>query len=230
MSSKWSELKVAAINLRESGQSLRNIQNKLNIPKSTLSGWFKNVELSDKQKLQLEQNRTEHLIKARQKAIIWHHQQKEKHISEAKNRANTILSKIDANNLNIQELALSMLYLGEGLKTNSGTCIGSSDTLILQFFIKMLNRYYKIDINKIRCSLHLRSDQNPQKLKEYWSKELDIPLCNFTSSSIDKRSVKSPTYPTYHGVCVVNCGNIALQRKLIFLSRKFCEKIINQGS
>ena len=39
------------------------------------------------------------------------------------------------------------------------------DPLILKFFIKALNKNYGITPNKIKCELHLRADQNPQKLK-----------------------------------------------------------------
>ncbi|MFH0937551.1 MAG: hypothetical protein V1808_04655 [Candidatus Daviesbacteria bacterium] len=116
-----------------------------------------------------------------------------------------------------------MLYLGEGSKTKNGTVIGSSDPLILKFFISLLLKNHKIDLNTIKCALHLRADQNPEVITKYWSKVLGIPLKNFTSSSIDLRTKGHLTYPTYNGVCVVSCGNIALQRKLIFLSRKFCE-------
>lgn len=119
-----------------------------------------------------------------------------------------------------------MLYLGEGSKTKSGTTMGSSDPLILKFFINSLLKNHDVNIKKIKCALHLRADQDPELLKQYWSKQLGIPLENFTSPSIDLRTKGRPTYPTYNGVCVVNCGNIALQRKLIYFSRKFCDKVI----
>lgn len=229
MRSKWFELKPKAIELRQKGTSLREVERNLNIPRSTLSGWFKNVKLNRKQKLKLKQNQINHLVKAREKAILWHNGQREKRLKEAENQAVTILSGINTEDDHILQLALSMLYLGEGSKTKSGTCIGSSDPLILKFFIKTLISHYEIDICKIKCALHLRFDQNPERLKRYWSKKLNIPLGNFTSPSMDGRTVKSPTYSTYNGVCVVSCGNIALQRQLLHLSRKFCEKIVDSG-
>lgn len=227
MYSKWSELKPPAIKLRKSGISLRSIKDRLGIPKSTLSGWFRNIKLSEKHLLRLEQNRIRNLNHARHKAVAWHNNQKTQRLIEAEKQSLLTLENIDTNKISIRELALAMLYLGEGSKTKSGTSIGSSDPLILKFFIKIITSYCQIDICKIKCALHLRSDQDPEILKKYWSEELNIPLDNFTASSIDKRTVKSPTYPTYNGVCVVSCGNIALQRKLVYLSRKFCELIIN---
>lgn len=228
MYSKWFDLKLQAIALRQEGKSIRNIEKNLNIPRSTLSGWFKNIQLSQKQKHKLEQNRTSHLLKARKKAVLWHNQQKLLRLKDAKNKSLSVLSNIDINNQSILELALAMLYLGEGFKKISGTGIGNSDPLILKFFMNILIKNYSIDINKMHCELHLRADQDPDKIKAYWSKELNLPLINFTSVSIDKRTIGSPTYSTYNGVCILRCGNIAIQRKLVFLATRYCELIINK--
>lgn len=225
MGSKWFDIKPQAIRLRQQGHSLRNVEKTLKIPKSTLSGWFKDVKLNEKQQTALRNNWLNHMYKAREKALIWHNTQKELRLKIAENQAIETFSRLDKKDKSIQELALAMLYLGEGGKTKSGTILGSSDPLILRFFIKSLLGIYDIDVKKIKCALHLRADQNPRKLIVFWSKELNIPLENFTSSSIDLRTSGRPTYSTYNGVCVVSCGNIALQRKLVYLSRKFCEAI-----
>lgn len=229
MKSRWFESKPVALKLRKKGLSIRNIEKSLHIPRSTLSGWFKNVQLSLKQKYILNRKRLKSLKEARKHAVKWHNLQKEQRLIEAENKATEILNQIDYKNPLIQEFALAMLYLGEGSKTKSGTGIGNSDPLILKFFIKTLLKNQFVDISKIKCALHLRADQNPEILKTYWSKELDIPLKNFTSPSLDIRTKGHPTYPTYRGVCVVQCGNIALQRKWTCLSRKFCERIVGTG-
>lgn len=90
----------------------------------------------------------------------------------------------------------------------------------------------KVDIKiaikcSIKCDLHLRNDQNENEIINYWSKELSIPKKNFVYVVKDKRSVKSPTYPNYKGVCVVRYGDISIQRRLMFLSKKFCNIISN---
>lgn len=226
MKSRWFGLKPKAIGLRRKGVSIREVEKLLKIPRSTLSGWFRNVELTEKQKSKLRTNWLKALSKARMRAVLWHNQQKEMRLKDAENQALKLLSEINPENKAVLELALAMLYLGEGLKTESGLGLGNSDPLILHFFVNILIRDYSIDIKQIKCSLHLRADQNPEELKSYWSKQLDIPEKNFTSPSIDKRTIGSPTYSTYNGVCVVQCGNIAVQRKLLSLSRKFCERII----
>ena len=136
------------------------------------------------------------------------------------------MGKIDFTSREIFELSLAMLYLGEGFKKNSMTGLGNSDPLILKFFLVGITKLFNVDPTKIRYDLHLRADQNPIEMKKYWSKELGAPIERFTQVSIDQRTVGKPTYSDYKGVCVINCGAVAIQRKLVYLSRIFCEKII----
>ena len=133
MISKWFSLKNKSIALRKKGISIRSIEKYLKIPRSTLSGWFKNVKLTKTQMKVLEIKHKNALIKGRKKAMLWHNQQKSKRILNAENEANKILSKLDNNSKTI-ELGLAMLYLGEGFKKSPRTGMGNSDTLLLTFY------------------------------------------------------------------------------------------------
>ena len=44
------------VGLDISDQSIKFIEKKLGIPRSTLSGWFKNILLTEKQKIKLQNN------------------------------------------------------------------------------------------------------------------------------------------------------------------------------
>lgn len=225
MISKWFELKQDAQNLRKNGIAIGVIEKRLGIPRSTLSGWFKNIRLTNDQKEKLSHSQKMGLIEARKKAVIWHNSQKEKRIRIALFEAKKILEKINLKDIYVLQLGLAMLYLGEGNKGEI-TSIGNSDPLILKFFLAILRGIYKVDIKTIRCDLNLRADQDPMKMKKYWAKELNIPLENFRHVALDKRTIGSKTYDYYKGVCQVRCGNIAIQRELIYLSNIFCKKVI----
>lgn len=226
MKPQWFETKEQAIALRKQGISITEIEALLQIPRSTLSGWFKTIELTEVQQLRLRQNSELALVKARVKASAWHRSQKALRLQRAKEEAEAILKEIPLND-SIIELAAAMLYLGEGAKNNT-TAISNSNPLILKFFIAVLTKIYDLELNQIRCELHLRADQNADAIKEYWSKELGMPLNSFRSVVFDQRTAGRPTYPTYKGVCVVNCGNIAIQRKLIYLYNQFCQRVIDE--
>lgn len=229
MKSKWYELKPTALRMRKSGLSIRDIEAKLRIPRSTLSGWLRGVDLSKKQHGRLYEKWIKGLTKARLKAVLWHNQQKSLRLEAANREATATLVEIeqlDSDPLFL-ELALAFLYLGEGAKKAVETSIGNSEPLLLKFFIVAVRKLYDIDPSKIRCELHLRADQKPSKLQRYWAKELALPLSCFTTVTLDQRTAGTKTYPSYHGVCAVRVYDVSIQRKLLALSRLFCGKTIS---
>ncbi len=167
------------------------------------------------------------LVNARKKSVVWHNEQKRLRLEKAEKEAEETLSNINVLDENVVELALSMLYLGEGGKTKS-TGMANSDPLILKLFLKLMVNVYGFDVSKIRFDLHLRYDQDPNEMKKFWSKELKVPISRFDYVAVDIRTKGRKTYSTYKGVCYIDCGNVAIQRKLVYLSRKFCEKIIEE--
>jgi hypothetical protein len=223
MTSKWFHLKETVIELRKTGMSMTTIERKYGIPRSTLSGWFKSVELSASQRTRLMKNSQDGWLKAREKAAEWHRAQKALRLLQAKKEALETLEKIQLTD-EVLDLAFAMLYFGEGAK-NGMTSLASSNPTILRFVLAVLKRNYNVTPEMIRCDLHLRMDQNPEILKEYWSKELSIPLEQFKYVAFDKRSEGKPTYDHYKGVCVVSCYKVAIQRKLIYLYNLFCDKV-----
>ena len=230
MKSKWFKLKGRAQHLRRKGYSVRKIERNLGIPRSTLSGWLRDIKLTDLQKKKLLRDWKEGLVTARKKAVLWHNNQKEERIKEAEKEALKTLAGINIEDKKILELTLSILYLGEGAKKSEETAIGSSDPLILKFFLTILRMLYKIDADKIKCQLNLRADQSPQEMRHFWATELNLPETNFTYIALDKRTIGTKTYPSYKGVCHIRCGSAAIQRKLIYLSNEFCEKVIKNYS
>ncbi|MFM2424314.1 MAG: hypothetical protein RLZZ70_705, partial [Candidatus Parcubacteria bacterium] len=152
----------------------------------------------------------------------WHHAEKEKRLRFAENEALQIIDSVDIKDKAMIEIALALLYLGEGTKAKNETGMGSSNPDILKFFIACLRSIYNVPLNKIRCELHLRADQNPEILQTYWSQELSIPITNFTKPYLDQRTKGTTTYDSYKGVCLVRCGRVAIQRKLVYIAKQFC--------
>jgi hypothetical protein len=145
------------------GASMNEIEAEFGVPKSTQNSWFSKMTLSKKALNILDLKKEAHLIEARKKAIKWHNSGKAKRMEIVRMTAEESLSHIDAGNKNILELALAMLYLGEGSKTTA-TGMGNSDPLIVKFFIESIRLLYGIDMARMRFDLHLRADQNPDKM------------------------------------------------------------------
>ena len=224
MKSKWFNLKEKAIAMRKKSASIKDIEDELKIPRSTLSGWLRTVKLRQNQKDFIHKRWRERLVATRKRAVEWHNTQKDNRLKEAETQALKALETIDASDPSILNLALSMLYLGEGFKKDTFG-MGNSDPMILKLFVTLLLKIYLVPLDKLSCELHLRADQDPKKIKKYWSQELGIPIGNFKWVSIDKRTLGSPTYPYYKGVCIVRFGSIAIQRKLLYTSKIFCQRV-----
>lgn len=223
MISRWSDKKPEVIKLRRRGKSIRDIEKLLGIPRSTLSGWLRTISLTALQHARLKRRHEKALASARIEAIKWHNAQKEARIAKAAEAAAMVLGRI-SDNVDALELALAFLYLGEGSKTNSATSLGSSDPRIATFFVKCLQTIYGIPTANIRCYLHLRADQNSVQLEKYWANQLKLPRNSFGKASLDKRTVGRPTYSHYKGVCLISCGRVDIQRRLMYIANGFCEK------
>lgn len=165
------------------------------------------------------------MVKARVEAVKWHNAQKAARLAQAEREARDSMARVATEQNEVIELALAMLYLGEGAKKNSQTAMGNSNPLILKFFVRAIRRLYDIPAEAFTCHLHLRADQDPEHLAHFWSRMLGIPRANFSKPIVDMRTVGSPTYPEYKGVCAVNCSRVAIQRKLLYIANVFCEQI-----
>ncbi len=115
MKSQRFSLKEKAISLRKKGLSIKYIEKKLEINRSTLSGWFKNVQLTEVQKEKLLQDWKNGLIKARKKASQWH-------IAQGNQRRATIREEVEkfipekVLDKKTGELIMAAFYLAEGTK------------------------------------------------------------------------------------------------------------------
>ena len=220
-------LKIQALALRKRGASLRDVELRLGIARSTLSYWFRGIILAQQYQDRLQKRHNNALINARKEAVKWHNAQKTARLALAKQEAAHTLEKIDFQSRTVVELALAILYLGEGTKKAVITSMGNSDPLILRFFVEALHWLYRVPRADMRCELHLRADQNAAAAIRYWSRELGIRAANFSKPSIDKRTLGRPTYPHYKGVCIVRCSRVAIQRKLMYIATAFCETSAN---
>lgn len=214
---KSSKFKLEAIRLRKEGNSIRDIEINLGLPRSTLSGWLKPIQLTYPQKVALLQRWRKGLEKARVKAAEAHRRDKQNRINDINKQAERFIIDSKINNTHL-EIFLAGLYLGDGFKVGARVGLGSSNPQILKTFVTLLRKLYNIDEKKLRAAIYARSDQNVNNLKNFWSNLLQIPVTKFHKTQIDKRTSKKKTYPNYKGVCAVIYFNAAIQRRLMAIS------------
>lgn len=209
------DIKKKVIKLREKGKTFTEIKNiiKVDIPKSTLSCWCKDVVLPDYYYKKVELLNISNREKGRKLAVAANKIKRGKYIEEVEYRIKHLSNGLK--NKDTAKIALAMLYLGEGAKTKRGCLMfGNSNPAVISLFLKLLRYCYNIDESKFRCTFQGRADQNIKQLEEFWSKITKIPFSQFYKANIDPRTIGKPSKKMdYKGVCRIDyfSGDIFLE-------------------
>ncbi len=126
--------------------------------------------------------------------------------------------------------ALAMLCLGEASKYNngkskSGFCLGNSDHRIITLFLELLKLCFDFRIEKVRCTVQCRADQDISALETYWQQITHISPKYFYKARIDPRTLGKPTTKKdYKGVLRIDY----LDRKVQIELESFADLIYNR--
>jgi len=196
------EDKQKAIVMRKKGMSYSQIKEKLNVSKSTLSGWLYNMPLSEKRIRELQADSPIRIERYRNTMRV-----------KRETRLGEVYKKVSKNigNFSKRDLFLAglFLYWGEGTKAqNSLVALTNTNPDMLKFFIEWL-KLFGVKNKDLKVKLHLYSDMNTEESINSWSQELKIPLNNFYKPYIKKTSLKSITYKNGFGkgTCSVIVGD-----------------------
>lgn len=111
------------------------------------------------------------------------------------------------------------MYWCEGDKsTESHTYrvgLTSCDPAMLKLFVQWLEEYYTIEKNQMKVRLHLWPNVIEATAKNFWAKELEIPLGNFTKSWTKPRGRGVAKQVHINGVCRVSVSSKALLDQII---------------
>lgn len=205
-------LRAEAIKLRLQGYTYGQIRRELNLAKSTLSDWLKNLPLSEEQLSLLSKNRDNsrdiRVERFRQAA-------KNKRLLRLTKLFNTQKKRL----LPLSERELLMaglfLYWGEGNKQRGRVAVSNTDPRVIQFAMYWMNKILKVPKRKMGILLHLYSDMDNQVEMEFWSQTLGIPKEQFKTPYIKKSTREGLSYKGFgHGTCNLICLDSALAEKI----------------
>ncbi len=205
-----------AIILRKSGHSLKEIANKLDVAKSSVSMWVREVELSSAAekrlltKIKLGQFIAAKNKLAKTKAI------EDKYFDEALNSINT---------LNIggyySKLLCALIYWCEGSKSNkNGINFVNSDYKLVKTFLRLLRESFELDERKFRPCIHLHSYHNVQEQLDFWSNITDINKRQFIKPYMKINSGKR-IHDNYQGCIAIRYHSNDLARRLNSIAKAF---------
>ena len=200
-----------------SGKSYSEIGKLLGVPKSTISTWFGKTLKRPINK----QARREHFFRIHKLASIalkkkWGKKRKEE-AQLIKTKVEKELKNYPLRNIGFYKSLLAMLYWAEGsrYKGAGNTEFVNADPDLALFYITLLRKCYNIDESKFSIRLRVHYYHSIKKVKNYWSKLLNISLDQFTKVSIKKRSKTKRFRKNFAGICSIRYKNSGVRKELI---------------
>lgn len=178
--------KQKALKLRLAGKSYSEISRHLGVPKSTLSGWFTDLELSDAAKKRIQKR----VYDGSLRGLIKRNKNQTRLALQRKifiQRASSgEIRKINKNELRLIGIAL---YWAEGYKrsivrngrelTHHPVALTNSDPKLVQIFLRFLREICGVQNEKITADIRIYEHMNEQNLLNFWLKATNLPKENF---------------------------------------------------
>ncbi len=218
-----SEKRLEAERLRrEEGLSYSEIAARLGVSKSTLSYWLRDIPLKPEHEARLKQRLEAN--RATFAARAWSvNRERHARARQAAYQAGVEVVARLPEEVAVDELALAMLYLGEGAKSGNRVQLASTNPTILRYFVWALMHIYGVQMQRLSFRLNLVEAARPmeQALKLWWSQQLGCSLERFTKTQFDPRSRATELTDDYRGVCTVTCYDTALQQRLLGIAEAY---------
>lgn len=216
------DVRAQAQRLRQQGMTYAEIRSelKLMIPKSTLSYWCKDVALSSQSIVRIGRMSAENLARGREKALAQKMALRDEKVRIIRSKNRKLVRLLHATAA-VRKIALAVLYLAEGSKTNRHSLMfGNSSPDIVALFLHLLRDAYELDESKFRITVQCRADQSTHALEEFWSRLTNIPRSQFYKSRIDARTVGKLTKKAdYKGVCRIDYFSSDIDMELKYLAQ-----------
>ena len=184
--------KNIAIDMRKRGLSYSEIENRIHIPKSTLSYWLKNLKLTDEQIKKLNEKQLQAIRKGLEKKTS----RTNKAIEEIK-----ISSAKDIREISKKELWLAGIVLywrerflnGNENDLRKGVKFTSSDPYLVKLFLKWLQDVGGIKDEEIEFDVFMSEDNKNlgNEAVAFWSDVTDFPEAKFRNVYFQKARPKT---------------------------------------
>tara|TARA_Y100000034_G_C6856563_1_gene389329 strand:- start:682 stop:1365 length:684 start_codon:yes stop_codon:yes gene_type:complete len=197
---------------RNNGMSIGEIAKILNVSKSTVSLWVRDIELTDKQKDKIWNKSSDKL----RKSILKRYKDKRLHYqNEGKNLAKLYqYDKIF--------IAGCIMYWAEGSKDRCTASITNSDAEVLKLFIMFLKKYFFINNDKISVFCRYYTDlSDVGEPEEYWIDVLNLQKSCLRKSCVNyypKSNVMVKRRYSHgklkYGVCKATVHSVEIKQKI----------------
>lgn len=213
------EEKAKAREMRKKGMGMREIADTLNVAKSSISYWVRDVVLSKKQREKLNKNgHRVDVIEKRRLSRIAHTAERRRHIIEK--------AKKEVSNLMDEPLWCTgvALYWGEGGKTQQTARLSNSDPDVIKLMMQFFLKYSEVPKEKYHGHVHTFSKENVDRSVQYWSKVSGIPKEKFYKTYVKQsRASKNKRQTLPYGTMQIYIHDTVFFFRLMGWMQGLCE-------
>ncbi len=209
------EKKIQAQELRRKGYSYSQIKKVIDVPKGTLSGWCRDIVLTEEQALKLFGNKLKGAAKGR---IIGAKRQQARRLKEIQDMMFEGAKEIGALSCRDKFLIGVALYAAEGTKTDKACSFSNSDPLLIKFMSDWFREFCHVSEERLRGAIWIHDNLDAMKAIRYWSKLVNIPISQFHKTYIAQNKPNSPKIRKNihkYGVFSVRFSDAKVHRKLM---------------
>jgi len=194
--------KNKALKLRQKGESINEIAKRLNIPKSTISIWCRNIQLTSKQIQRLIRKQESGSYKGRMKFLEGARKKRIEEVAKLKRDGLREISKISKRDLFVAGTAM---YVSEGVTSPNSdeTSFSNSDPRMIRLMLKWFKEICGILDNRVVIQVRVNKihECRIKEIENYWSNLTKIPQKQFTKTILIKSESKKiyPKSDTYYG-------------------------------
>lgn len=220
--------KILSRQLRKRGISLKEIAQKLQVAKSSVSLWVKDVKLTKPQTKFLSH-------KAHLREIIEKRVETRIQNEKAKRQKVIDIYKKDVSKIKISPDKLillgSALYWAEGGKSDKNRMFNfyNSDPKMIRVMLIFLRSVCKIPEQKLRGHLHLHPHADVKQAEKFWSDITNIPLSQFYKTNLaQSKASKNTRNNLPYGTFSIQICSTDLYLKMLAWIEAINEKVLNK--
>lgn len=197
--------KTEAINLRKQGYSYSEIHDKIGIPKSTLSGWFKYIPFTVKEKKIIEKKLAQKQIVGYEHSALVNKKRRIEREEKAEEKAKKLFNKYK----NRSDFLIGVsLYWAEGSKKSHCFQFINSDSDMIRFMQKWILNYIEPKKENLKYRLFIHKPYSDESLENFWSDIVSEPTKKFQKTIVKPTNYNQKKNLEYKGCLRIEISTI----------------------
>lgn len=209
---KTAERDMARTLRREQGLSIKEIERRLGVSRSSVSLWVRDIVLTPEQHEALHGENAALYRQLRGQAV---RSARFRHLRlwwQVEGRA--AATRGDA-----VHAAACMLFWAEGSKNRNSAQICNADPEVIRFFVAFLRRYFDVPDDKIRVACNLFADhvERQREVEQFWLDVVGVPRTSMTKTMVNhysRYSQKKRRNKLPYGTCRITVSSTRIAQHL----------------